>query len=197
MATPFAPYRQTMPLLRYNTEDDVHVLDAAPTCRLRHLPATGHLLGKLRLSARHDRGWTFPRQVAEALEAVEEVPLPARCGFRAVPGGVAVEVVARADTPSVRWAIERSLEEQGVPVRALFVAADRRQLRSPLPWRCDLREAVFSPGAEQRVAGRTDTSPAQDVSQSDTTEMLQDVVRRAFDGGAVSPHPACTGLREA
>src|SRR6185312_4506 len=54
VATPFAPYRQTMPLLRYDTEDAVRVLDAAPTCRLRHLPATGQLLGKLRLSAQHE-----------------------------------------------------------------------------------------------------------------------------------------------
>ena len=143
VATPFPPYRLSMPLLRYDTEDAVRVLDATPTCHMRHLPATGHLLGKRRLAVQHDDGWTFPRQVVEALEAVEEVPLPARCGFWAVPGGVAVEVVARADTPDIGRAVERSLEAYGVPLRVLSIVADRLELRRPLPWRCDLREAAF------------------------------------------------------
>jgi hypothetical protein len=81
--------------------------------------------------------------VLEALEAVDAVPLPARCGFWAVHGGVAVEVVARADTAATRRAIERALEAHGVPVRDLRLVADRRQLRRQLPWRCDLREATF------------------------------------------------------
>ena len=63
------------------------------SCSLSHLPATTNLLGKRRLSAQYENGWTFPRDVMEALEAVAEIPLPARFGFWAVPRGVAVEVV--------------------------------------------------------------------------------------------------------
>lgn len=148
VATPFPPYRQTTILLRYDTQDVVRRLAEPPTCALRHLPATGHLLGKLRLAARHEAGWTYPRDVLEALEAVEDVPLPARCGFRAVPGGVAVEVVTRqGDLPGVRRAIERSLEARAVPVRELRLLTDRRDLRHALPLRCDLREATFDSAA--------------------------------------------------
>jgi phenylacetate-coenzyme A ligase PaaK-like adenylate-forming protein len=93
--TPFPPFRETTIVLRYDTQDAVRALDGPLSCALRHMPATSNLLGKLRLAVQHDRGWIFPREVLEALEGIEEVALPARCGFWAVPGGVAVEVVAQ------------------------------------------------------------------------------------------------------
>src|ERR1051326_2080798 len=96
VVTPLPPYREPPLLLRYDTEDMACMPSKPLSCELRNLVATSDLLGKRRLSVRHADGWTFPRDVLEALECVEEVPLPARCGFWAVPGGVAVEVVTRA-----------------------------------------------------------------------------------------------------
>ncbi len=155
--TPFPPYRQTTILLRYDTQDVVYPISGTLTCSLRHLPATSDLLGKLRLSVRYsakrsassEHGWTFPRDILEALEAVKVVPLPARCGFWAVAGGVAVEVVVRRNTPSVRRHIGLSLEERGVPLRELHLVEDRSQLQRPFPLRSDLREAMFSPPPHQ------------------------------------------------
>jgi phenylacetate-CoA ligase len=144
VATPFAPFRETTLLLRYATEDLVRTLPEPPTCRLRHQPATSDLLGKQRLSVRHESGWVTPRQVLEALEALEEVPLPARCGFWAVPGGVAVEVVVRDDDLESRRAITASLKAWGVPVQELILVSDPTQLRQPYPLRGDLREAPFA-----------------------------------------------------
>jgi hypothetical protein len=144
-------------VLRYDTQDVVRALAEPLTCRMRHVPATSDLLGKLHLSVRHDQGWTFPRDVLEALEAVQEVPLPARYGFWAVPGGVAVEVVARRDTPAVRGALEHSLAEHGVPVRALHLLEQPSQLQHPRPLRCDLRETSFSPlGRGRQLADTVD-----------------------------------------
>jgi phenylacetate-CoA ligase len=142
VATPFPPFRDTTILLRYDTEDMVRALAETLSCELRHLPATSDVLGKRRLSVRHEGGWTFPRGV---LEALDEVPLPARCGFWAVPGGVAVEACVRASTPRARAAVERSLGEWGVPLRELHLVEDARELRHPLPIRCDLKEASFGP----------------------------------------------------
>jgi phenylacetate-coenzyme A ligase PaaK-like adenylate-forming protein len=145
VATPFPPYRETTIVLRYDTLDVVRrVGDSSLTCSLRHMPATSQILGKLSLSVRHEGGWTFPREIAEALEAVEEVPLPARYGFWAVPGGVGVEVVTRGDAVKVRHTLERRLEEQGVPVRELRLVEDRCSLQNPMPLRGDLREQTFS-----------------------------------------------------
>lgn len=155
--TPFAPFRETTLLLRYDTEDVVQPLAGPLDCSLRHLPATANLLGKLRLAIRHscyDRdtggaggqgdGWTFPRQILEALEAVDAVPLPARCGFWAVPGGVCVEVVVREVTPAVRCAAEDSLQVHNVPLAELHLTTEPSALRRPLPWRGDLHEASFT-----------------------------------------------------
>lgn len=150
VATPFFPYRETTLLLRYETEDVVQQLDEPLTCRLRHLPATSRLLGKLGLSVQHEGGWTYPRQLAEALEALEEVPLPARYGCWAVPGGVAVEVVVRRATRQARQRIETSLQEQGVPLQTLHLWENPSQMQHPMPLRGDLREHVFAPLTRDR-----------------------------------------------
>lgn len=123
VATPFPPLREATPLLRYDTEDVVTPLSEPLDCPMRGLPATTAMLGKSALSVRHDRGWTFPREVVEALESVEVVPLPARYGFSAAPGGVAVEVVARSAGRRVSGEIEAALESRGVPVRRLAAGA--------------------------------------------------------------------------
>jgi len=153
VATPFMPYRYTTVLLRYDTQDVVMPIAGPLTCSMRTHQATTELLGKLRLSVRHDDGWTYPRDVLEALEAVDEVPLPARCGFSAAQGGVAVEVVVREDTPQARRTIGESLEARGVPVRDLRLVDDPADLRQPFPLRCDLRELSFSVPAGAREEG--------------------------------------------
>jgi phenylacetate-coenzyme A ligase PaaK-like adenylate-forming protein len=145
VATPFAPYRDASVVLRYDTQDVVRTLDGPPGCSLRHLPATSNLLGKLRLSVRHADGWTFPRDVLEALEALDDVPLPARCGMWAVRGGAGVEVVVRDRSAAARGAIAAQLEAHGVPLEELRLVDDPAALRFPLPLRCDLREASFRP----------------------------------------------------
>jgi phenylacetate-CoA ligase len=161
VATPFPPFRETTILLRYNTQDVVRPIAETLTCSLRHLPATTNLLGKQRLAVHHDGGWIFPRDVLEALEATEALPLPARCGFWAVPGGVAVEVVAQQDRPNLRRAIEQNLEKRGVPVQELSLVEHRSWLRHPLPLRCDLRETSFSQpvgGQPAQLAGELGSS---------------------------------------
>jgi hypothetical protein len=153
VGTPLPPYRETTVLLRYDTEDVVRPLGDPLSCELQNLQATSPLLGKLRLAVRHEDGWTFPRDVIEALEGSEVVPLPARYGFWAVDGGVGVEVVARAVGPRARRAIETRLQEWGVPVRELYLVAHRSELRHPVPLRCDLKETLFSElGEETHIA---------------------------------------------
>jgi phenylacetate-CoA ligase len=151
VATPLPPYREATILLRYDTQDVVRRIEGPLTCPLRNLPATSPLLGKLRFAVRHEEegGWTFAREVLEALEGANEVPLPARYGFWAVRGGVGVEVVARRSEPRIRRAIEARLEERGVPVRELDLLEHRGQLRRPLPLRCDLKESTFGVPADR------------------------------------------------
>lgn len=152
VATPLPPFRETTMLLRYNTEDVVRPLDASTLdCSLRRLPATSHLLGKLRLAVRHDHGWTFVRDMVEALEAVDAVPLPARYGFWAEPGGVAVEVAARTDR-AARNAVSGAPEERDVPIARLRLVADAHELARPLPLRCDLKEGSLGTPSQPPLA---------------------------------------------
>jgi hypothetical protein len=154
IVTPFPPYRETTLVLRYETGDMVRLLPAGRSCSLRHLPATSNLLGKRALAVRHEAGWTFPRQVLEALEALDALPLPARCGFWAVPGGVAVEVQCRAKTPALEQQITESLYAWGVPVQALHLREPGQSLEQPLPLRGDLRESQFAAPAPVHLLAR-------------------------------------------
>ena len=142
VATPLPPSRDTTLLIRYDTQDLVRVLEQ-PDCSHSSLPAVSHPLGKLDLAVRHENGWTTPRDVLEALEALDVVPLPARCGFWEVRGGVGVEVVVRSDDSGARRSILESLEQYNVPVRDLILHTDRAQLKNPYPFRGDLRETSF------------------------------------------------------
>lgn len=141
--TPFAPYREAMVILRYNTEDLVQTLAPPCTCSLRHQPATGPLLGKARLSVHHRHGWTTPRSVLEALEGLAILPLPARAGFWAHEDGVAVEVAVAAPSPEAHAQIMAALWAQNIPVRALYLRTSPAHLINPLPWRGDLLEQSF------------------------------------------------------
>ena len=153
VATPFPPYREASVMLRYDTEDVVQLIPEPLTCNLKHWPATSDIQGKLRLSVRGPDSWVYPRQIREAVESLEEVPLPARCGFWAIPEGIVVETLVRKSEPSIRQKIGRCLEEQGVPVRELHLVENVNQLQHPLPLRCDLRETSFdSPSSLERSA---------------------------------------------
>ncbi len=153
VVTPLPPFRQTTLLLRYDTEDLVRTLATPPTCALRQLPAVSPLQGKQRLAVQCDDGWVCQRPVLEALEALECVPLPARCGFWAVAGGVAVEVVARDTSAATRQQIETSLEAHGVPLRELHIYSERSQLHQPIPLRCDLKESSFASSNRLQLPG--------------------------------------------
>ncbi|TYK49077.1 phenylacetate--CoA ligase family protein [Actinomadura decatromicini] len=149
VGTPLPPFRDTTVLLRYDTEDVVRLLDGPADCAMGNLPAVAELLGKRRHAVRHEHGWTFTRPVAEALEALDAVPLPARYGMRATTGGVAVEAVVRSADDAAKAAVEAALAERGVPLAGLRLVTDPDELRSPLPLRCDLREGDF--GARQAL----------------------------------------------
>jgi phenylacetate-coenzyme A ligase PaaK-like adenylate-forming protein len=146
--TPFPSFRETTLLLRYDTGDLVRPVSGPVVCELQSLPmATSHVEGKLAQAIRTDAGLACPRQILEALEALDVVPLPARYAARAVEGRLAIEVLVREATSSAERQVRGALENAGVPLRDLHLVEDIRRLRSPLSRRCDLREPAFAGGA--------------------------------------------------
>jgi hypothetical protein len=154
VATPLPPFRETTMLLRYNTEDVVRPLTGPLDCSMRRVPATTNLLGKARLSVKHDDGWTFVRDVLEALEGADDVPLPARYGFWAVPGGVAVEVVGRSTDARARSAIGEALESRGIPLREPSVVPDRSRTAAPAAAAVRAEGGVDGEGQPAAAPGR-------------------------------------------
>jgi phenylacetate-coenzyme A ligase PaaK-like adenylate-forming protein len=144
VCTLLPPIRETTLLIRYDTQDLVRLLTSPLECEYASMPASSHLLGRRKHSLHHpDGSWTFPRQVMEALESLEVVPLPARFGFWSVEGGVAVDVITLNSGEETRRMVKESLEAQGVMLKELRLLADPAELCYPFPLRGDLIERSF------------------------------------------------------
>ncbi len=77
--TPFFPYRDCMPVFRYDTRDVVRCLpDSELGCELAGISATSQVLGKSDDLLRLGTEVITPRQLVEAIEALPTAPWPAR-----------------------------------------------------------------------------------------------------------------------
>jgi phenylacetate-coenzyme A ligase PaaK-like adenylate-forming protein len=145
--TPYYPYRECMPVFRYDTRDVVRQL-AEPdlTCSLSGTPATSRILGKadhlLRLGGRV----VTPREVVEACEELPGEPWPARFSVRARPDD-GLELTLSRDTAGGLSAEEAgrriALDGRGLPVVCTILDGRPAALR---PLRADLLESTFTSG---------------------------------------------------
>lgn len=141
--TPFFPYRECMPVFRYDTRDIVRRLpDEELTCEISGLPATSKVVGKadhlLRLD---DQRAVTPRELVEAIEALPTGPWPAR--FRAVArdGRIGLTLPESAVEGFGHDAALAHFADRGLAVDLDLVGdGEARSLR---PLRCDLRETTF------------------------------------------------------
>jgi phenylacetate-coenzyme A ligase PaaK-like adenylate-forming protein len=149
--TPFPPFRETTLLLRYDTEDLVRPVAGPLSCELQSLStATSRVEGKRRQAIRTASGHVCPRQILEALEALDVVPLPAHYAARPIAGGLAIEILVREATTATERHVREALEEAGVPLRSLRLVENRLRLQAPLSRRSDLREPAFAGARRER-----------------------------------------------
>jgi phenylacetate-coenzyme A ligase PaaK-like adenylate-forming protein len=133
VVTPYYPYRECMPVLRYDTRDLVRRLPDTPLdCSLAGIPGCSRILGKAGQEVRVGERVVTPRALVEACEALPGEPWPARFAARA-PGG-RLELTLSADTAGALSPAELS-ERLGAD--CTVVAAPVRHLRA------DLRETTF------------------------------------------------------
>lgn len=141
--TPYYPFRECMPVFRYDTRDVVRRLPDEPlTCEVAALPATGQIVGKATdiMSLGDDRIVT-PRELVEAVEALPAQPWPARflasvdagrlrlmLPVGAVAGLSESDVVAHFGTRGLDVHLQLVPDEQAPALRHL---------------RCDLHETTF------------------------------------------------------
>jgi phenylacetate-coenzyme A ligase PaaK-like adenylate-forming protein len=141
--TPYFPYRECMPVFRYDTRDVVRKLDDEPlTCEIAALPATSAIVGKadqiLRLGP---RDVITPRAVVEAVESLPSHPWPARFRLAAVDGRARLTLPASTVEPLGEAGTRQHLLDAGLDVDIAVVGDEHavalRHVRS------DLHETTF------------------------------------------------------
>jgi phenylacetate-coenzyme A ligase PaaK-like adenylate-forming protein len=145
--TPFFPYRDCMPVFRYDTRDVVRVLPDEPlACEVSGLPATSPIVGKadylLRLG-QHDI--VTPRQLVEAIESLPTQPWPARFHAAVHNGRLRLRLPAAAVGNLGEAATRTHLADHGLDVDLVVVGDDKATTLRPL--RSDLHETTFVAGA--------------------------------------------------
>jgi phenylacetate-CoA ligase len=142
--TPYFPYRDCMPVFRYDTRDVARCLPDAPLrCELADIPATSQLLGKADQLLRLPGGEAVtPRQLIEAIEALPTEPWPARYRATVCDGRIRLTLPASAIAGYSEAEAGRHFAAAGLDVDLDIVgdnqAASLRRTRS------DLRETTFA-----------------------------------------------------
>jgi phenylacetate-CoA ligase len=96
--TPFFPYRDCMPVFRYDTGDVVRCLpEGTLDCELASIPATSQILGKAdHLLHLGGAAVVTPRELVDAVEALPSDPWPARYRATASEGRIRLTLPAGA-----------------------------------------------------------------------------------------------------
>ena len=142
--TPFFPYRDCMPVFRYDTRDVVRMLPDEPLdCEVAGLPGVGQIVGKADQVLRRGADTVTPRQLIEAIDALPTQPWPAR--FRATldaTGTLVLTLPEYAVADLGHAAAVAHFAEHGLDVDLGLVPDE--QARSLRLLRCDLRETTFA-----------------------------------------------------
>jgi phenylacetate-coenzyme A ligase PaaK-like adenylate-forming protein len=141
--TPYFPYRDCMPVFRYDTRDVARRLPDAPLrCELADIPATSQILGKADQLLRLPAGEVVtPRQLIEAIEALPAEPWPARYRATASDGRIRLTLPATAIAGYGEAEAGRHFAAAGLDVDLDIVADD--QAASLRRTRSDLHETTF------------------------------------------------------
>jgi phenylacetate-coenzyme A ligase PaaK-like adenylate-forming protein len=143
VVTPFFPFRECMPVFRYDTRDLVRVPEAPLTCEVAGLPGTSPILGKadslLRLGP---HSIVTARELIEAVEALPTEPWPARFRASVHNGRIGLALPEAAINGFGELAAREHFAGHGLDVELSLVPdAEAAALR---PLRADLHETTFA-----------------------------------------------------
>jgi phenylacetate-coenzyme A ligase PaaK-like adenylate-forming protein len=143
--TPYYPYRECMPVLRYDTRDVVRKLADEPlTCEIAGLPATGAIEGKADQIVRlGPTDMITPRALTEAVEALPAQPWPGRFRAGVLDGRLRLALPQSAVAGLGDAAAREHFVQRGLDVELLLVDDDEGSSLRAL--RSDLHETTFVP----------------------------------------------------
>lgn len=144
VVTPFFPFRDCMPVFRYDTRDVVRRLPGDTlTCELAGLPCTGPIEGKADQVVRlGPTDVVTPRQLVDAVEALPARPWPARFRATVRDGRVRLTLPVSALTGLDQAEATRHFADRGLDPDLALVGDD--EARSLRLLRSDLRETTFA-----------------------------------------------------
>jgi phenylacetate-CoA ligase len=140
--TPYFPFRECMPVFRYDSRDLVRALPDEPLgCELAGVPGTSAILGKQEAPGASTAGMTT-RDIVEALEALPTRPWPARFRVDAEDGRTTLTLPESTVAGLGVAAVTEHLADRGLDVTIRLVPdGDAQELRRV---RSDLMEATFT-----------------------------------------------------
>jgi phenylacetate-CoA ligase len=143
VVTPFYPYRDCMPVFRYDTRDVVRCLSGDTlSCEMAGVPGTGPIEGKadqvLRLGP---NDIVTPRQIIEAIEALPTRPWPARFHAAIHDGRMRLTMPRSAITGLDEAEVTRRFAARGLDADLALVGDDEATALRAL--RSDLHETTF------------------------------------------------------
>jgi phenylacetate-coenzyme A ligase PaaK-like adenylate-forming protein len=143
VVTPFFPYRDCMPVFRYDTRDLVRRLpDGRLTCNLAGVPALSPILGKADQLVSASGRLVTPRDIVEVLEMLPGAPWPSQYRAAGADGRLRLTV-----TPSTLSGASAAVVEARFAELGIDCIVDTADIDVPLrPVRADLVETTFTAG---------------------------------------------------
>ncbi len=144
VVTPYYPFRECMPVLRYDTRDLVQRLpDEALHCDLAGTPGTSRILGKADQLLSSEGRPVTPRDLVEIYEALPSQPWPARFTAHEHDGRIRLSVAQSGLGDLTPDALAERFDAAGIAVTVQLADDDAlgRRLR---PARADLLETTFA-----------------------------------------------------
>lgn len=143
--TPYYPYRECMPVFRYDTRDIVRRLpDESLTCELAAVPAMSLILGKAD-SLLHLKGKIVTvRDLVEIIEGLPSQPWPARFSARAIDDHIELVLPEQALLGVTKEEVERRFRAVGIDLHLADHVTQKFETAHLRPLRADLLETTFA-----------------------------------------------------
>jgi phenylacetate-coenzyme A ligase PaaK-like adenylate-forming protein len=156
--TPYYPYRECMPVFRYDTRDVVRCLSGETfACNMAAIPATSRILGKVDHLLYTNEQIITPREFIETYESLPSQPWPARFQARSTGDFIELVLSEQALDGMTEDDVEQHFQAAGISVHVIGLVA-RQQERYLRSLRADLLETTFThTGPNQHQLVRSDS----------------------------------------
>lgn len=145
VVTPYYPYRECMPVFRYDTRDVVRRLPDEPlTCDLAGTPGTSRILGKVEHMLRVNGRVITLRDLVEIIEALPSRPWPARFSASVLDNEIELILPEQALNGISKEEVERRFRVSEIEVHVVSDPLSELDMLRLRPLRADLLETTFA-----------------------------------------------------